>query len=547
MIRKRICDSARQAVADIGDGASVLVHSFGPPQAWPTDCLLALAERGVKNLTVICNTPAGGPTSLNILADKKQVRRLVCSYVGAPSMPTPISEMVKAGEIEVEMVPQGTLIERVRAGGAGLAGFFTPTGVGTAVAAGKEERVFDGKRYIFERAITADFALLQAHQADPAGNLTYRRGMRNFGPGFATAAKTTIAEVREVVALGDLDPEAIVTPGIFVDRVVQTTTHLDVGVLRQILMAFGRTAGGEGRPLHDGGPMGLPPDLMAMKAAALLRPGEYVNLGIGLPTLVSNYVAGRDISLHSENGILGYGGFPDEGDEDIDLYNASGQLVTPIPGTAYFDSTVSFAMARSGRVSTVILGAFEVAQTGDLANWSTPSGSGGIGGAMDLAAGGARVIAICYHRERNRQSKLVERLNHPATALGCVTAVVTDLAWIDVDADGFLLREIAPGLTADDVKAATAAPLRVASDVRRDARSSRTTRGQRFSRNAPATHFATRPAIHTDLTSAKVAVPVPHSRRISLAMVRICISVVPPPSSMSLASRARRSTTYSSM
>ena len=466
MAKKRICASAAQAVADIPDGARLLVHSFGPPQAWPTDCLLALGERGVKDLTVICNTPAGGPTSLNILADKRQIRKLICSYVGAPAIPTPISEMVKAGEIELEMVPQGTLIERVRAGGSGLAGFFTPTGVGTAIAAGKEERVFDGKRYLFERALTADFALIQAFQADPAGNLTYRRGMRNFGPAFAMAARTTIAEVKEIVGLGSLDPEAVVTPGIFVDRIVQTTTHVDVGVLRQILLSFGRVADSEGRALGAGGPVGLPADLMAAKAAALLRPGEYVNLGIGLPTPVSNYIAGREITLHSENGILGFGPFPAEGEEDIDLYNASGQLVTALPETAYFDSTVSFAMARTGRVSTTILGAFEVAQNGDLANWSTPSGSGGIGGAMDMAAGGARVIAICYHRERNGRSKLVERLNYPATALGCVTSVVTDLARIDIDAQGFVLRELAPGIRLEDVREATAAPLRIASDLR---------------------------------------------------------------------------------
>src|SRR6185295_3002169 len=117
------------------------------------------------------------------------------------------------------------LIERVRAGGAGLAGFFTPTGVGTEIAAGKEQRVFDGKPYIFERALRADFALLQAYRADSAGNLTYRRGMRNFGPAFATAADTTIAEVKEIVEAGTIDPETVVTPGIFVDRIVRTTTH----------------------------------------------------------------------------------------------------------------------------------------------------------------------------------------------------------------------------------------------------------------------------------------------------------------------------------
>lgn len=467
MPSKQICDSAHDAVADIGDGASLMVHSFGPPQAWPTDCLLALVERRVRDLTVICNTPAGGPTSLNVLAEHQQIRRLVCSYVASPAIPTPIAEQVQAGIIELEMVPQGTLIERIRAGGAGLAGFYTPTGVGTAAAVGKEIRDFDGRPHVFESALRADFALLQAYQADTAGNLTYRRGMRNFAPAMATAARKTIAEVKEIVDSGSLDPEAVVTPGIFVDRIVRTTVQLDPGILRQILMGFGRSVGTEGRPLDEAGTIGLPPDLMAMKAATLLREGEYVNLGIGLPTMVSNYLDGRDVVLHSENGILGYGGFAGEGEEDIDLYNASGQFVTLQPATSFFDSTLSFAMARSGRVSSVILGAFQVAQNGDLANWSTPeSRSGGIGGAMDLAAGGARVIVVCYHRERGGAAKLVEQLTYPATARGCVRSVVTDLAWIDIDREGFLLREIAPGITPDDVRRATAAPLRIAADLR---------------------------------------------------------------------------------
>jgi 3-oxoacid CoA-transferase len=463
---KQICDSAREAVADVQDGASLLVHSFGPPQAWPTDCLLALAERGVKDLTVVCNTPSGGPTSINVLADKKQIRKLVCTYVSAPTMVTQISEQVKSGEIELEMVPQGTLIERIRAGGAGIAGFFTPTGVGTDIAKGKEEREFDGKRYLFERAIRTDFALVRAHQADRAGNLVYRRGARNFGPWMASAADTTIAEVNEIVDAGTLDAEAIVTPGIFVDRIVKTTTHLDIGVLRKILLMVGRQNNMEGRAVRDDGPTGLPADLMAMRAAALLKDGEYVNLGLGLPTMVSNFIAGRGVTLHAENGILGYGPFPEEGHEDVDLYNASGQLITALDETSYFDSTVSFAMARTGRVSTIVLGAFQVAQNGDLANWSIPKGGGGIGGAMDLAAGGARVIAVCYQLERDGRSKLVDELSYPATALGCVTSVVTDLAYLDIDADGFLLREVAPGVTVDDVRAATGAPLRVASDVK---------------------------------------------------------------------------------
>ena len=467
MAQKRVCETALEAVADVRDGASILVHSFGPPQAWPTDLLLALQERGVRDLTVICNSTAAGPTSVQILAERKQVRKLVCTYAILPVGPTPFSEQIRAGEVELELVPQGTLVERVRAGGAGLAAFYTPTGVGTVVSEGKEVRVFDGRPHVLEHAIRADVALVCAQQADPLGNLTYRRGARNFGPAFATGARTTIAEVREMVPVGSIDPEAVVTPGIFVDRIVKTTQRWDPAIVRQIVMMAGRTTSMEGREVGGAGRVGLPPDLMAMRAAALLRDGEYVNLGIGLPTLVSNYVEGRGVTLHAENGILGYGAFPAEGEEDIDLYNASGQLVTPVAGTAYFDSTVSFAMARSGRVSTVVLGGFQVTPKGDLANWNVPStGVGGIGGAMDLAAGGGRVIVLMYQRDKAGASKLVPELTYPATALGCVKDVVTDLAYVQVDAGGFLLREVAPGLTVDDVRAACAAPLRVAPDVR---------------------------------------------------------------------------------
>jgi 3-oxoacid CoA-transferase len=466
MPMKQVCTTALEAVEDVRDGASILVQSFGPPQAWPTDLLLALRERQVRDLTVICNSPAGGPTSLQILGELHQIRKLICTYAILPISPTPIADQIRAGEIELELVPQGTLVERVRAGGAGLAAFYTPTGVGTAIAAGKEERIFNGKRYILEQAIRADYTFLQAHQADALGNVTYRRGGRNFGPAFATAATTTIAEVKEIVPIGAIDPEAVVTPGIFVDRIVQTTQHFDPAVIRQIMRMSGRSRVLEGREL-EGGTQGLPPDLMALRVAGLLRDGEYVNLGLGLPTLVSNYIEGRGVTLHSENGILGYGAFPEEGDEDLDLYNASGQLVTPVAGTSYFDSTVSFAMARSGRVSTVVLGAFQVAANGDLANWQVPStGAGGIGGAMDLAAGGGRIIAVMHQCERGGVSKLVDVLSYPPTALRCVTAVVTDLAYFDIDADGFLLRELAPGLSVDDVRRATAARMRVASDVR---------------------------------------------------------------------------------
>src|SRR5262249_39720749 len=178
-----------------------------------------------------------------------------------------------------------------------------------------------------------------------------------------------------------------------------------------------------------------------------LRDGEYVNLGLGLPTLVSNYVVGRDVVLHAENGMLGFGPLAEEGQEDIDLYNASGQLVSMLPGACFFDSVAAHGMARGGRVSTVVLGAFQVSERGDLANWRVPgTGKGGIGGAMDLASGGARVLVVTYHATRAGEPKLVQRCTYPLTALGCVRDIVTDLAYITVEPEGFVLRELAPGV-----------------------------------------------------------------------------------------------------
>ncbi len=461
-MRSKIVESPAAAVADVADGASVVVGGFGVLQGWPASVLAALRDRAVRDLTLICNTPGFGPVSPQILAENRQVKKLIASFGGYPYRKTPTAEAIGRGEIEFELVPQGTLAERLRAGGAGLAGFFTPTGVGTDVERGKEVREFDGRRHVFERALTADVAVVRARAADPSGNLVFRGSSRNFHPVFATAGRISIAEVDEVVGLGDLDPEEVVTPGIFVDRVVRATVRMTREKVIDMVRKIGRAA-------PDAGDLpGLPPDLMAMRAAALFTSGSVVNLGIGLPTLCSNYIAGRDIVLHAENGFLNYGPFPEPGSEDVHLYNAGGQLVTALPGAAFTHTCDAFAMARGGRVDTVVLGGFQVAENGDLANWKAPHMSaGGIGGAMDLAAGRAEVMVLMYHTSKDGQSKLLRRCTYPLTAIGCVSKVVTNLAFLEVvPGQGFLLRELAPGISLDDVKRATEAPLRVAPDVR---------------------------------------------------------------------------------
>jgi 3-oxoadipate CoA-transferase alpha subunit len=219
-----ICASAAEAVAGIADGASVMVGGFGPIDA-PSVLLEALGASGARDLTLICNGPTGRPGAKDssLLVENGQVSRVICSFPVGPRTGgemTAFERLYRAGKIELELVPQGTLVERIRAGGAGIGGFYTPTGVGTEFAAGKEVRTIAGQDYVLEFGLRADYALIRAHRGDRIGNLVYRLARRNFNPSMATAAAVTIAEVGEIVEAGQLDPDAIVTPGLFVKRLV---------------------------------------------------------------------------------------------------------------------------------------------------------------------------------------------------------------------------------------------------------------------------------------------------------------------------------------
>jgi 3-oxoacid CoA-transferase subunit A len=211
----KVVRDAREAVADIGDGAVILAGGFGL-SGNPENCIRALREKGVQNLTIVSNNCGVDDKGLGILLANGQVKKMVSSYVGENKI---FERLFLEGKLEVELVPQGTLAERLRAGGAGLAAFYTPTGVGTPAALGKEVRVFDGREYLLERAIRGDFAIVKAWKGDRWGNLVYRKTARNFNPLCAAAAKITIAEVEELVALGEIPPDEVHTPGIFVHRI----------------------------------------------------------------------------------------------------------------------------------------------------------------------------------------------------------------------------------------------------------------------------------------------------------------------------------------
>jgi 3-oxoadipate CoA-transferase alpha subunit len=226
----QILPTTVEAVADTADGAVVLVSGFGSA-GQPIELIEALIDSGATDLTVVSNKAGNGDGGLAALIGAGRVRKIICSFPRQADSHL-FDAAYRAGKIELELVAQGNLAERIRAAGAGIGGFFTPTGFGTSLAEGKETREIDGRGYVLEYPIRADVALVKAHVSDRLGNLVYRKTARNFGPVMATAARTTIVQVQEVVPIGQLDPEAIVTPCIYVDRVVQvhaSTQWLEIG------------------------------------------------------------------------------------------------------------------------------------------------------------------------------------------------------------------------------------------------------------------------------------------------------------------------------
>ena len=217
----RVFPNADAAVADVADGATILVGGFGLCGI-PENLIDAVRRKGVKDLTVISNNAGVNEFGLGRLLETRQIKKVIGTYVGENKV---LEDLALRKEIELQLIPQGTFAERIRAGGAGIAGFYTPTGVGTIVAEGKEVRDFDGRPYLLERGLTADFAFVRAWKGDRWGNLIYRKTARNFNPVMATAAKVTIAEVEELVELGALDPNCIATPGVYVKRIIQGANY----------------------------------------------------------------------------------------------------------------------------------------------------------------------------------------------------------------------------------------------------------------------------------------------------------------------------------
>jgi 3-oxoacid CoA-transferase len=461
MINKVIKDAAT-AVADIPNGATLMLGGFGLCGI-PENCINALLDTGVKDLTCISNNAGVDDFGIGLMLKTRQVKKMISSYVGENKE---FERQLMSGELEVELIPQGTLAERIRAGGAGIPAFFTPAGVGTEVAEGKEIREFEGKKYLMESGLKADFSIIKAWKGDTAGNLIFKGTARNFSPMMAAAGKITIAEVEKLVPAGKLNPNDIHVPGIYVQRIFQGKKYQKRIEQRTISKPKSTTESvAKSAPSVS---YGLDKNQIAQRISKELKDGYYVNLGIGIPTLVANYIPhDMNVVLQSENGLLGIGPFPTEENVDADLINAGKQTVTMQAGSSLFSSAESFAMIRGEHVDLTILGAMEVSENGDIANWKIPNKMvKGMGGAMDLVASAKNIIVAMQHVSKDGKSKLLKSCSLPLTGINCVKKIVTELGVFDVLPEGgFRLLEHAPNVSIEDIKKATEGKLIIDGDI----------------------------------------------------------------------------------
>ncbi|OAA59645.1 Coenzyme A transferase [Niveomyces insectorum RCEF 264] len=481
----KVYPSAAEALKDMKPNTTVLCGGFGLSGVADTLIDTVAAMPHIKGLTAVSNNAGTDTSGLGKLLQSGQVRKMIASYIGENKT---LERMYLTGQIELELTPQGTLAERCSSGGRGIPAFYTPAALGTVVQTGelplrnnadgtpaqysrpKDVRVFNGKAYLLEESIAGDYAFVKAYRADRLGNCQFRLSAHNFNGAMGRNAKMTIVEAEHIVEPGEIAPEAVHLPGIYVQRVVPSTSPKEIEKRVYSPDPADADAAVEAKKALGTGDTAAKRERIVRRAAKEFANGMYANLGIGMPMLAPTFVpADVEVQLQSENGILGLGPYPRKGEEDADLINAGKETVTLRAGAAVFGSEESFGMIRSGRINLTILGAMQVSARGDLANWMLPGKVKGFGGAMDLVSNPSmtKVVVTMEHTDKKGNPKIVKQCAFPLTGKACVSRIITELGVFDVDfSHGLTLIEIADGVTVDEVRSKTEAPFTVADDLK---------------------------------------------------------------------------------
>ena len=473
----KIVSSPAEALSDMKDGAVVSMGGFGIVGI-PENGVLTMVEKGLKNIRIISNVAGIADWGIGLLLRKKQVAEMNASYVGENPL---FEKQYLTGEISLNLIPQGNLVERCRIGASGIAATYVKAGVGTYVETGgfpkklgadgksvvevtspRECRHFGERDYLLEEAIKVDFSLIKAFQADKRGNLRFRKTARNFNPDMAGGG-ITIAEVEHIV--DEIPPEKVHYPGCFVDRIYKSPK-----VYGKIERLRNREPNGAAKKIKGTEEEKDSRRLkIARRATKELVDGMYCNLGVGIPVAVANSLEGKiSVDLQGENGLIGMGPYPLKGEEDPDIINAGKESITEAIGHSHNRSSCAFGMMRGMHLHMTMLGSLQVSETGDIANWIIPGQKvKGMGGAMDLVSCGSRVIVVMEHLGPNGTPKLLPKCTIPLTGKGCVSMLITDMGVFEFSPEGAVLTEIASDTTLEEVKKHTPAKFKVSPNLKK--------------------------------------------------------------------------------